>query len=239
MKSDIIEKLKKILARADSTRNPSEEEVKTAMAMAQRIAMENNIALGELMTATQDETGEHTIETTQGDVAFKTAEEKIYHRQIFRVIRECFDVHTLWSYTYVLGKQRRSILLFGERADVEIGKFAFGYLETVFPDCMLDWARNAGYEDYIPREVRHSYFEGFASGVIEANRRVEEEAKKEACYALVIQNKEAIVEAAYLKAFPSCGTKRQGRQGGVNMNARSAGHAAGRTIKIASGALHS
>jgi hypothetical protein len=47
-RQEILDKIKKLFALGDSSRNPNEGEVKTALAMAQKLMTENNLSLSEI-----------------------------------------------------------------------------------------------------------------------------------------------------------------------------------------------
>jgi hypothetical protein len=100
MKDEVLEKIKKILARADTGRGATQAEAETAMAMVQKLCIEHNISMAQVEAAADaDNRPAQKMEAVKGTIKTKTRYEAPYHRPIMLVLQACFDVHIITTPT--------------------------------------------------------------------------------------------------------------------------------------------
>lgn len=223
-RAEVMAKLEKILAKADSSRNPSQAEVETAMRLAQKIANENNLDIAAVMAAKKPEDKTPSMEVKRADCCYRAGSQKIEHEFIFRVLRTCFDIEVVR-----LGKI--GFVIIGEITDVQISQFCFAFLESMFSKLCRQYARSRGYSNYGPAVLKASFYTGLELGIIEANLRVKKEAEAATSFALVLVDKKALVTHRMHQEFPNL---RQGKpvHRPRDSEAEYAGLAKGRTIKL-------
>lgn len=227
---EIVEKLKKILAKADPARNPSQAEVEMAMKMAQKLAIQHNIDLGTINVNEGEDTG--AIVTERVDVHSTLADTwRPHHSCIYHVLQQCFQIQMIR-----LGGSHAGMV--GERTDVQIAAYCWAWLDPLFPRLYLTYIKSIGLirtsEDNAVR--RRSFYEGVADGIIENNRHLIKELPKQEAnqYALVLARKEDIVKARYQDEFPNA-RRMAPRARQYNGNAAERGKAEGRKIRLGMG----
>lgn len=230
----IIEKIKKILARADTSRGATQAEAETAMRKVQELAIEHNIDLSTVSVDGEIKVGE--IETDHAEVKTATKQERPYHLPILAVLRECFDVRGIVN-CYTDHNSMRiitKITFVGEKLDVQLATYCWSWLEQLFPKAWLDYRKQYGLKD--SWTSARSFFAGFRDGLIDNNRRQRQEVSGQQAdrFALVVVNKQEVVAAKVAEMFPNMGnlksfTTRQ------DFHARMAGNDAGRRIKLTGG----
>jgi hypothetical protein len=229
MNEAIIEKLKKILARASEGRGASEAEMQTAMAMAQKLAVENNIDLASI----QLEDGKGDIEIERVDVSSERSDGKRpHHHGIWMVLMECFEVQLI-----LLGGSKFAMV--GEKTDVALATFCFHWLDKLYLSSFREWDKNS---DMLYPEAmrRRGYYRGLTNGIIENNQHAKKEAVETAkamsssaatSYELVVVKKEEAIKARYEEEFPHV-RKGRSQHGAIDPEARAAGYSKGSTIKL-------
>lgn len=230
----IIEKLRKILAKTDTGRGATEEEVKTAMRKAQELAIAHNIDLSTVKVDGDIEVGK--IETTSTKVGTSTKYERPYHCEILNVLQECLGLRTILHSYWTDQAQRviSAITFVGEKTDVALGTYCWAWLEQLFPKCWSEYRRAHGLED---RWVSsRSYYVGLRAGIINNNRRAVEELPPDAAhrYALVVVDKTALVNAYTEELFPKL-KKNNAHQKHFDPYAYAAGKEKGATIRLSGG----
>lgn len=232
-KEQVMTKLEKLLTLAGN-KGATEAEMNTAMAKATELARAYNIDL-----ASVDTDGEVKVEEMETDFAVtntKTKQEQPYHMPIIYALRAVFGVKPFLA-TYTDHNQMRHITRItwiGEKVDVAMAVYCWGWLENLFPKCWLDYRKANGIADnYVSKR---SYFTGLSEGIQAANRRaVESMGADRNKYALVLVNKEAIVTARAEAMFgkPKGHVKSFTTQS--DNGSRAAGYAKGSTIKLNGG----
>lgn len=226
MNEAIIEKLKKILARASEGRGASEAEMQTAMAMAQKLAVENNI---DLASITLDEaTG---IEVERADVSSTRSDSRRpHHHNIWQVLMSCFEVRLI-----LLGGSRFAVI--GEKTDIALATFCFHWLDKLYLQAYREFERQYVPSFHTEAEQRRGFYHGLTRGIIANNQKAKKEAvaavaaESSDAYALVVVKKEEAVEALVKAEFPHL---RAGRSstGRIDRGAAAAGFRKGSTIKL-------
>jgi len=217
--SAVIEKIRKCLALSHG--NASQGEMEAAMGKAKELAMKHGIELASIDMAAGRSAGS-SIEIDRADVQIKTSAQKPYHTWIYRVLRQCFGVQVIISGT--------EAIFIGEATDVAICRELFPYLEKVFPSTYYHAEKNGMVSC---AANKNGVFRGLCDGIIEVNKR--EEAKltpKEAsCWALIVVNKDALIEKRVEKEFPVL-IYRKARAQQVSNSAYAFGRAKGQQIRL-------
>jgi hypothetical protein len=229
MNEDVIAKLKKILARADTSRGATEAEVQTAMRLAQEIAIKNNIDIADIRMDQSTPGG--GISINKDEVEFETYE-KTYHWPVVGVIQDCFDVRAIRFTGMKNGNAYIArIVLVGEKTDVILARYALSYLLDLFPKCYSTWRKVSLRTD--TWVLQKSYYRGLAVGIKEANRRQREALKKEDAskFALVLVEKNALIETKMHEMFPKLRTVKS-RPVRHDNHAAHAGYTKGRTVQL-------
>lgn len=229
---EILAKLQKILARADTARGATEAEATAAMAMAARLATQHNIDLAQV-SSTQDANGPTAIETDRKNVTGTTRNRRLHHNPIAVVLMQCFDVQMVW-----MGNGANAAII-GEKTDVAIASYCWAWLGEVFPRLYKQYAHDHDITIGSAGEHvrRRSYYDGLRAGICETNRRHREEVKSSAQgeqFALVLVKKEEIVQSRMVKEFPNLRKARSTRTD-VDLSALMHGQRTGRDIKLNAG----
>lgn len=228
MNEEVISKLKKILARADTSRGATEAEVQTAMRLAQELAIKNNIDLADIKIESPKSAG---IDVKNDHVVLETYE-KSYHWPVMGTVEECFDVRAI-RFTGIRNGNAYidRVVLVGEKTDLILARYALSYLLDLFPKCYLTYRKTHDRKD--TWVLQKSYYRGLAVGIKEANRRQREELEKEDAskFALVLVEKKSIIETKMHELFPNLRTVRNRTKRHDN-HAASAGYSKGRTVQL-------
>ena len=232
--SAVLDKLQKILSRADTSRGSTEAEAQAAMAAAQRLAIQHNIDLASVVAAGDANGSTPGLETDKASLASKTRGKRLHHLPIARVLMQCFDVEFIWT-----GGGGNACII-GEKTDVALATYCWAWLGETFPRLYKEWARAEGIEIGSTGEHvrRRSYYDGLQRGISETNRRQREAAKRDAAtgasFALVLVRKEEVVAARVAEEFPML---RKARASSREMDYRAygQGHEAGRKIRLSTG----
>lgn len=203
MNEAVIEKLRKVLALANG-RGATQGEIESAMARAKEIALKYDINLASVTPAEAKAAGPTVaVKDTFG---IGTAFERKFHPPIYHVLRTVFDIRFVRC-TKRQGSRIKidALYIFGAPSDVAIAKEMFGWLEDLFPKAYRKLVNDGGlFED---ASTAHGFYQGLATGIIEANTKAKAAALKEAKvdpnrYAMVVHNKEQAVTALIQKDFP-------------------------------------
>jgi len=234
---EVLSKLTKILRLAgDKAAMPGE--VEAAMARARAIAVEHNIELSAIDLNDNTKTKE-AFQVVRDSVKPCTATPRRYHRWVYRVIKQVFDVHVVLSTDSgpkASSRKRVSqVHLIGDPLDVAIVKEIFPFLEKSFA-AIYSRAVSSGLLQDNAADA-NGCWAGVYTGILETNKREEEQAVKSATgitgnqYALVLRKKEELIEAAAEKFFPNAkaGPARSQQRSVI---AQAYGHAEGRKINL-------
>jgi hypothetical protein len=144
-KETIINRIKSLLALGDSTRNPYEEEVKTALSMAQKLMKKYNLTLSEIeIVKSSDEEIGKCKTTKEGHLT-------TWRMQLSMVMKILFDVEPLIQTTY---SHYRNIIFVGFKTDCELASITYDYLENI-----IDFRSKLKYKG--KRLQREAYLQGF------------------------------------------------------------------------------
>ena len=226
MNKELIEKLKALLSKTQEN-GCTQAETEAAMAAAQRIAARNNI---ELASVRLDTGKPADIEITRTDLKSECMTRRPYHEAVAHVLVQCFDVKLLWR-----GNTPSAIVL-GENTDVAIASYCWTWLESMLQRLYAEYLSTMPMSVARDAILARSYYYGVATGIIQNNKRVKEEAARQggASYALVLVNKQDRLEEEYRKEFPTVKARRV-RKKTWKEDAYYSGVARGREVKLAHG----
>lgn len=228
--SDIIAKLEKLL-RLAGNKGATQAEMETAMRKAQELAVEHNIDLSTIDAHGNVKVG--GIDVVQNSTKTKTEQERPYHFPVIQTLEECFGVKVILSTHYNHQSMRiiDRITFVGERMDVQMALFCFGFLENLFPKCWLEYRKANNLQDKYP--VSRSFYVGLSAGIRFVNKQVRETQTQDNFnrYQMVLVNKDALVKAKFNEFFPkqgSIGVKRNSHDKAAEV----AGYVRGTQVKL-------
>lgn len=226
----VLEKLQKILSRADTSRGSTEVEAQAAMAAAQRLAIQHNLDLAAVMASGPADAKGPTLETDK--VTLKAPNKhRPYSEPIAHVLQDCFDVSVIW-----VGGDATAVLV-GEKTDVQLATYCWAWLQETFPRLFRRYCDERGLP-FLTGVPRRSYYVGLSRGIRESNRRQREVARADKAtgqsFALVLVKKEELVQARVAQEFPMLrNIARRARS--VDHEAFAHGTVEGRKIKLGHG----
>lgn len=167
----IIERIKQLFALGDSSRNPNEGEVKTALRMAKKLMAKYNLSLSEIEIK---ESGESCIIELNSN-EFKHF--RGWETRLANIAAKLFKVRLVIGASH--GMRLRNMIFVGYRVDAELAQKCFSYL--LYTVRVMSSTTKG-------RISRGAYRDGIIDRL---NQRVEEElildaAMKEKCRAIVI-----------------------------------------------------
>jgi hypothetical protein len=144
-KTRIIERIKSLLSLGDSSRNPYEEEVKTALVMAQKMMKKYNLTISEIdfKNSSDDKIGR--VQTS------KEGHLEPWKHKLAKVIKILYNVEPIIQPVY---NHRRCWLFIGFQLDCELAKYTYDYLED-----LIDFRSKLKYKGR--RLQRLAYLQGF------------------------------------------------------------------------------
>jgi len=227
----ILEKIRKLLNLADTSRGGTEAEMETAMRKAQELAMEHNIDLAQVPMG-EVKRGAinvgHIIIRPVGKFYLRPV-----HFEIMQVMQECFGVKLVMN-AYRSGSHKFLVALtvIGEQVDMELAQFTWHFLCNVFPRCWTTYskARNVPWGSFV---ISRSYYTGLRQGIIATNKKIVDSLPKDQKdkYALVLVDKEALVAAEQARLFPVLRHSKV-RDREFDRDAFVSGNEKGKTIKL-------
>lgn len=158
-----IERIKKCLQLAGN--NSSQNEVESALKMAQRLALKVGVNLDEIEIDTNHKRG---IEFTKGVVDQTTKNVPMWRYTLCKIIAENFrcDVVQMKSY------KGSNIVIIGDVNDVEVVKDVFTYCENAYLDLSKRFINELKTERKLDRSMtiryKNDYFRGFKDGIKQA-----------------------------------------------------------------------
>lgn len=236
MQNEIIEKLQKILALA-SGNGATQGEMEAAMARAKEIALKHGIELASIPAREDSKVRTAVNIETHKDLKTSTRYVHPYHVWVLRTLEDAFGVrfiywktrigsHPYWSRIYVLG----------EATDVTLAVGLFPWLESLFPSLYHKaWKAGKVSKDFA---AQNGFYAGLCMGIQEANKREEAKlsAEDRSKWALVVQDKNALVQAEYDKYFVQPDGKepkaRKQRQREYDYDAMAHGKEQGKNIRL-------
>jgi pyruvate/2-oxoglutarate dehydrogenase complex dihydrolipoamide acyltransferase (E2) component len=225
----VLQKLQKILSRADTSRGSTEAEAQAAMAAAQRLAIQHNLDLASVMASGP---GDAPSKLETDKVTLKAPNKhRPYSEPVAHVLQECFDVSVIW-----VGRDATAVLV-GEKTDVALATYCWGWLQETFPRLFRQYCDANGLP-FLTGTVRRSYYVGLSQGIRQNNRRQRAEARADKAtggsFALVLVKKEELVQARVAQEFPML-SQMPHRQRAVDHDALAHGRVEGGKIKLGHG----
>lgn len=198
---EVMEKLRKILKLA-AGKGATENEIAVAMAKAKSLAREHQIEISSVNL--QDDLTRPGGITIEKDDTLRTRSiyRQPYHRRIFNVLEEVFDVQIVWhGYSSSGGYRITQIDVIGETTDVAIAIAIYPFLEKAFP-AGLSRKVSARELTYCAAHTNGFYL-GFARGIILANQREEENmpAEQTQQWGLIVVKKDALIDAKLAELY--------------------------------------
>jgi len=158
-KTRIIERIKALLALGDSTRNPYEEEVKTALLMAQKMMKKYNLTISEIDFKNSSD---NEIHKTTTNYCGHLEPWKIELAQVMKIL---YGVAPIINQDYY---HKRSFMFIGFKIDSELATYTYDYLVN-----LIDFRSKLKYNGR--RQQREAYLQGFLQCLLD---RAEKETKK-------------------------------------------------------------
>ncbi|MDR3600239.1 MAG: DUF2786 domain-containing protein [Desulfosporosinus sp.] len=153
----ILEKLRKILAKANN--NPSAEEAETAMLIAQRIMVENNLCIDDVNLTEGDKIKKEAVEVTVSD-KMRLA---WWESDITSIIAKNFRCK---SFTRRFANQKNiRLCLMGLKEDVEIAKETISYALKAMSYYSSQFVKANKGSEFTTTQIRNSWLNGFIRGL--------------------------------------------------------------------------
>lgn len=221
----VIDRIKKILAKASN--NPSQGEAEVAMAKAHELAVRYSIDL-----ATVDMTdADKGLQMDKEDVISERTPLHHEDRWIAAILMQCYGIQVIWTKS---NKHIFKLVFIGDKTDIQLARYVWGWLRVVMRKAYFNFIA----ENAMPScaSVRNGFNNGFRAGCVAANKRAEDTLtpQERNTYALVLVKKEQLVEAKMKELYPNAKTSRAHLVRG-SADAYSSGRAAGSSVKLAHG----
>jgi hypothetical protein len=196
----VLDKLRKMMSLAGDSAS-HQGEVEAAMAKAKELATRHNLDLSSLDLST-DEKVKAAIDIEHNDsTTIRSKYEQIYHRYIYNLIGQLFNVSIVRTTTHEYnGVRIGKIHMIGDPFDVAIATVVFPYLEKIFPKILSGFVSKKMLT-YSAADTRGCY-SGIVRGILDMNLREEAKIVKPSGYALVVRNKEALITQRTKEIFP-------------------------------------
>ncbi len=150
----ILEKLNKVLAKANN--NPSVEEAKAAMLIAQRIMVKNNLCMDDVNLADGCEVKKEVVEITVSEKKRMSRWEKRLAVVIAENFRcKCFLQHS----------SKIKLCLIGLKGDVVIAKETFSYALKTMNYYSSKYVRENKCSGFSTTQIKNSWSDGFIQGI--------------------------------------------------------------------------
>jgi len=223
--SDILDKIRKLLRLADTSRGATENEAKVALAKAQELMTRHNIDSA-LLRMERGETGGGSFTVNKGKVDLpKTLNPA--DLMILSLLQSHFNVKTI----LMPSGKGTPVDIIGAAADIDFAIYAFNYLRQTFFRCWNEFKRTRTNPD------KASYYRGLRDGLNAELKAAKERAEQayaadqRQAYGLVVVDQTAaitrFVEGNYGKL-----RNRNTRARRVDSGSYYAGETKGRTIQI-------
>lgn len=160
-KDTIIGRIKALLSLGDASRNPYEEEVKTALSMAQKLMKKYNLSMNDInIKETPDDSIKEKYTSRGGHL-------EPWKRNLAHVIQLLFDVEPI---IHPITFHRRCWCFVGFEVDCKLAAYTYDYLES-----LIDFRSKLKYKGR--RRQRQAYLQGFLECLLE--RATAEKAKRD------------------------------------------------------------
>lgn len=121
-KSKIIERIQTLMALGDASKNPYEEEVKTALNMAQNLMKKHNLTLSDIeIKKSSDDSIGTTNSTKHGHITW-------WERELAKLVAKLFNCQYLLNQGYY---HNNSILFVGFKDEAQLANITFDILQKV------------------------------------------------------------------------------------------------------------
>ena len=223
--SDILEKIRKLLRLADTSRGATENEAKVALAKAQELMTRHNIDSA-LLRMERGETGGASFTVDKGNLDLpKTLNPA--DLMILSLLQAHFNVKTI----LMSGGRGTAVDIIGAPADIDFAIYAFNFLRQTFFRCWNEFKRTHANPD------KASYYRGLRDGLNAelkaAKQRAEQSyaADQRQAYGLVVVDQEAVI-TRYVEENYGKLRNRTARSRNMHSGSYFAGETKGRTIQI-------
>ena len=221
---DILEKIRKLLRLADTSRGATESEAQLALAKAQELMTRHNIDSA-LLRMERGESG-HGFTVDKGKVDLpKTLNPA--DLMILSLLQGHFNVKTI----LMPNGRGTPVDIIGSPADIDFAIYTFNYLRQTFFRCWNEFKRVHANPD------KASYYRGLRDGLNtalkEAKQRAEESygSGERQTYGLVLVDQQAAIKQ-YVDEHYGKLRKRSGARRKMHSGSYTAGESKGRTIQI-------
>ena len=221
---DILEKIRKLLRLADTSRGATESEAQLALAKAQELMTRHNIDSA-LLRMERGESG-HGFAVDKGKVDLpKTLNPA--DLMILSLLQGHFNVKTI----LMPNGRGTPVDIIGSPADIDFAIYVFQYLRQTFFRCWNEFKRVHANPD------KASYYRGLRDGLNtalkEAKQRAEESygSGERQTYGLVLVDQQAAIKQ-YVDEHYGKLRKRSGARRKMHSGSYTAGESKGRTIQI-------
>lgn len=220
-RSKIIEKIKAILSKADPTRNDSEAEVQAALNMAQKMALKHGLDLDVI-------SAEGKLDEEAEDRPFKQ-ETKSAPTWVALIVNVVCNNHRVKCYRRSYGRGYSELRLVGLPRDLDVAevicRYAVGTCAVLFKKWLESERRHRDISRSQALALRNDYVDGFVRGISQSYaKNVSETGLVPVAPTKTIEKYESL---HLVKGRPDSRTRSgdmgaymQGREDGINMNAR-------------------
>ena len=223
--SDILDKIRKLLRLADTSRGATENEAKVALAKAQELMTRHNIDSA-LLRMERGETGGGSFTVNKGKVDLpKTLNPA--DLMILSLLQSHFNVKTI----LMPNGRGTPVDIIGAAADIDFAIYAFNFLRQTFFRCWNEFKRTHANPD------KASYYRGLRDGLNAelkaAKHRAEQSygSGQRQAYALVVVDQEAVITRYVEENYGKLRNRSQRRRH-IHSSSYVAGETKGRTIQI-------
>lgn len=230
----LIEKVKKILRLADTTRGATEAEAAVAWEKAQKLMMEHGLTMAGLnahKSATDKSATDFNI--VEVSMTLKSGE-RPQHRFIYQILMHCFGIRIIrWKRTDpTTWKPVLKLAFMGTPEDVAIAEYVFTFIDRVMLKGYREWLDRTG----APNKASgwNGYFDGVASGYNAAYDKAKgavAQAENANAFALVLRDKKTAVDRFFEQHHSDCKTSKPSSLQ-INRAAFGAGFVKGESLKI-------
>lgn len=223
--SDILDKIRKLLRLADTSRGATENEAKVALAKAQELMTRHNIDSA-LLRMERGETGGGSFTVDKGKVDLpKTLNPA--DLMILSLLQSHFNVKTI----LMPSGRGTPVDIIGAPADIDFAIYAFNYLRQTFFRCWNEFKRTR------PNPDKASYYRGLRDGLNAELKAAKDRAEQSyasdqrQAYGLVVVDQEAAITRFVEENYGKL-RSRNTRARRVDSGSYFAGETKGRTIQI-------
>jgi hypothetical protein len=223
--SDILDKIRKLLRLADTSRGATENEAKVALSKAQELMTRHNIDSA-LLRMERGESGGGSFTVDKGNLDLpKTLNPA--DLMILSLLQSHFNVKTI----LMPGSKGTPVDIIGAPADIDFAIYAFNYLRQTFFRCWNEFKRTR------PNPDKASYYRGLRDGLNAelkaAKQRAEESygSDQRQAYGLVVVDQEVAITRFVEENYGKL-RSRNTRARRVDSGSYYAGETKGRTIQI-------